>query len=87
MQGFTLLVFIQVGALLRVYLVPKLFSFVKALQDIQYARHPIDAVLLRTSILDAVPCSSQKPEPRLVTASGATYYTTLFMKKYQRECL
>ena len=85
MQGFTLLVFIQVGALLRVYLVPKLFSFVEVLQDIQYVRHPIDSVLLRTSILDAVPCSTQKPEPRLVT--GAMYYITLFMEKYQRECL
>ena len=46
MQGITLLVF--TGALL--YLVRKLFSFVKALQAIQYVRHPmLDPLLLTTT--------------------------------------
>jgi hypothetical protein len=69
-QGIILLVFI--GALL--YLVRKLYSFVKALQDIQYVRHPIDAVLLR-SILDAV-------------LSKVSYGSNvLFTEKHQCECL
>jgi hypothetical protein len=46
MQGIILLVL--TGALL--YLVRKLFSFVKALQAIQYVTHPmVNAVLLNTT--------------------------------------
>jgi hypothetical protein len=75
MQGIILLVFID--ALL--YLVRKLFSFVKALQDIQYVqvRHPIDAVLLR-SIIDAVLSKNRK----------VNYESNvLFTEKHQCECL